>query len=159
MNVLIRKAGVKDIKAIQDIAYVTWHHTYSGLIPESIQDKFLEQAYSEEFMAKRLDQSLLLVAEKDEKVIGFANAFQKAETAELSAIYIYPDYQGEGIGTQLLGRLLDHLKPVVRLNVEVEKGNISGEKFYEKNDFQLLEEYEDDLFGHPLQTKKLVLNV
>ncbi|MBZ5201866.1 GNAT family N-acetyltransferase [Planomicrobium chinense] len=157
LKAVIRKAQKKDIQAIQHVAKESWHDTYKELIPEAIQDQFLEQAYSDEMMAKRIDHSLFLVAENDSDVIGYAAAFQKENEADLSAIYLLPDAKGNGVGTQLLEGVLEALDSVKELYVEVEKGNTSGETFYEAKGFAVVDEYEDDLFGHVLQTKKMVL--
>ena len=157
MKAIVRKAQKKDILAIQQVAKESWHETYRELIPAAIQDQFLKQAYSDEMMAKRIDHSLFLVAESDSNVIGYAAAFQKDGQADLSAIYLLPEAKGNGIGTQLLEGVLEALDGVKELYVEVEKGNNSGETFYEAKGFVLVDEYEDDLFGHALQTKKMVL--
>lgn len=157
LKAIIRKAQKKDIQAIQHVAKESWHDTYKELIPEAIQDQFLKQAYSDEMMAKRIDHSLFLVAESDSDVIGYAAAFQKDGQADLSAIYLLPDAKSNGIGTQLLDGVLEALDGVKELYVEVEKGNTSGETFYAAKGFSVVDEYEDDLFGHALQTKKMVL--
>ncbi|WKA52833.1 GNAT family N-acetyltransferase [Planococcus liqunii] len=157
LKAIIRKAQKKDIQAIQQVAKESWHETYKELIPAAIQDQFLKQAYSDETMVKRIDHSLFLVAESDSNVIGYAAAFQKDGQADLSAIYLLPEAKGNGIGTQLLEGVLEALDGVKELYVEVEKGNNSGETFYAAKGFVLVDEYEDDLFGYALQTKKMVL--
>ena len=139
------------------MAKESWHDTYKELIPEAVQNQFLGQAYSDEMMAKRIDHSLFLVAESDSDVIGYAAAFQKEDQADLSAIYLLPDAKGNGIGTQLLEGVLGELDGVKEIYLEVEKGNSSGETFYEAKGFTIVDEYEDDLFGHALLTKKMVL--
>ncbi|UOQ48997.1 GNAT family N-acetyltransferase [Gracilibacillus caseinilyticus] len=157
MCIKIRKAVPDDITAIQKVASFSWHETYSGLIPEAIQDKFLANAYSDEFMRKRVEQTILMVAEINEEIVGFANAFTKGNIAELSAIYLYKEMQGKGIGTKLLTALLHELKTFSEIYVEVEKGNLVGELFYAAKGFTVVKEYEDVIYGHPLQTKRLVL--
>lgn len=161
MNVLIRKAELKDIEAIQQIAKVSWNETYKELIPKSIQKKFLKEAYSDDFMLKRVQQTYLMVAEDEYKneIVGFANAFTKDHVAKLGAIYLFPKLQGKGIGTKLLTVLIEQLKAIKEIHVEVEKGNLVGETFYIAKGFKVVKEYEDDLFGHKLQTKKMVLNI
>lgn len=155
--ITIREAENADIRYIRDIAIKTWHHTYKGLIPEEAQDKFLAKAYSDEFLKKRIMESIFLVAEQENVVVGFANAFQQDQKAELSAIYIYPEYQGNGIGTKLFNNILSLLDSANKLYVDVEKGNHTGEVFYRSKGFQEVKEYEDNLFGHTFQTKQLIL--
>lgn len=158
MRVAIRKATTEDIQMIQGIAKISWNDTYRGLIPEPIQAKFLEKAYSDDFMVKRLQQTLLMVAEVNSDMVGFANAFIDDNAAELSAIYLLPEAQGKGVGTKLLTAIINQLN-VNEISVEVEKGNLVGEKFYEAKGFHVVKEYEDDLFGHTLQTKQMILKL
>lgn len=73
MTYVVRKMNVEDIAAVQEVATLAWHDTYKGIIPQETQDKFLGQAYSNEMMKRRLEQSHLLVAELEEKIVGFAN--------------------------------------------------------------------------------------
>lgn len=157
--VMIRKAEVEDLGEIQTIAKTSWNHTYSGLIPEEVQSRFLAEAYSDEMMPMRLSRTLLYVAEENGKLIGFANASQKAGIASLHAIYLLPETKGKGTGTKLLQKLLDEMAPIQEIQVEVEKGNTSGERFYEARGFKNIEEYEEDLYGHILRTKKMVLKI
>ncbi|WP_216827385.1 GNAT family N-acetyltransferase [Alkalihalobacterium elongatum] len=156
---VIRKATSEDIIELQKIAKETWHHTYEGLIPRDVQDQFIASAYSHENLEMRIIKSLFLVASVDNNVIGFANFFIKNTYANLGAIYIYPYAQGKGIGSNLLIRGIDELKNVPKIYVEVEAGNDVGETFYKAKGFQLVEEYDDEVYGHTLKTKRLVLNL
>lgn len=159
MSIVIRKAEMKDIQAIQKIAKISWNQTYKNLIPEPIQNRFLEKAYSDDYMEKRIQQTILMVAEEKNKVVGFANVFTKDNVAELSAIYLFPEVEGKGIGTKLLKAIVDQLKGYKEIYVEVEKGNFSGEIFYDAKGFKIIKEFEDDFYGHKLQTKQLVLKL
>lgn len=157
--ITVREGTELDISNIRDVAIKTWHHTYVDLIPEKIQDQFLEKAYSDEILRKRIENSIFLVAESDEIIVGFANVFTKDQMAELSAIYIFPNYQGQGIGTMLLNKVISLIDAVNTISVDVEKGNQVGENFYKSKGFQEVREFEDNLFGHTFQTKQLVLTV
>lgn len=104
MSFIIREMKKEDTKQVQDVAQKSWHSTYDGIIPRNIQENFLKVAYSDEMMEKRLNESLIFVAVMENKIVGFANftTVNNAGQAELSAIYLYPNYQGKGIGTALL---------------------------------------------------------
>ncbi|WP_088006445.1 GNAT family N-acetyltransferase [Indiicoccus explosivorum] len=159
MTVTIRKAEQEDIPGIQRTAKISWQNTYRALIPSHVQEQFIENAYSDEMMQKRLERSILIVAEEDGEIIGFANGFTNSEKAELAAIYLLPEVQGRGIGTRLLEAVVLNLDGYQELFVEVEKGNDRGEQFYEAKGFRFVREYEDELFGHKLRTKQLVLPI
>lgn len=156
---IVRKAEVKDLGFIQQIAKESWNDAYRGLIPEDIQERFLREAYADELMPVRLERTLLLVAENNGELVGFANASQKAGIGNLHAIYLLPDAKGRGIGSQLLERLVAELEPIHEMHVEVEKGNRSGETFYAAKGFKMVDEFAEDLYGHTLITKKMVLEL
>ncbi|MEK4441481.1 hypothetical protein HLK66_11295 [Niallia circulans] len=50
----IREMNRSDIASIRKIAVVTWKNTFSVIIPEEIQAKVLNDAYSDGEMDKRL---------------------------------------------------------------------------------------------------------
>ncbi|MDT8861253.1 GNAT family N-acetyltransferase [Alkalihalobacillus sp. MEB130] len=158
-NTMIRKANNGDIVDIQKLAKETWNHTYEGLIPIDVQNKFIESAYSDERMELRIKKSLFLVATMNKEVIGFANFFSNELEATLGAMYICPSKQGKGVGSQLLTTGMKELNNIENIYVEVEKGNEVGEAFYEARGFRLIDEYVEDFYGHMLQTKRLVLKV
>lgn len=73
MKPMIRAMKTNDIKQVRQVAERSWHHTYEGIIPRHIQDQFLESAYQDEMMERRLLHSLFFVAEEEGRVLGFAN--------------------------------------------------------------------------------------
>lgn len=157
----IRKMIEEDIADVQEIARESWHATYQGIIPLNIQESFLKQAYSNEMMVRRLHGSLILVAEMENSIIGFANySFVKSDgEVELSAIYIYPEHQGMGIGTALLQEGIKCLSGVKEIYINVEKDNKIGVNFYQAKGFSIVEEFDDNFDGHMLKTVRMVLRL
>ena len=68
-------------------------------------------------MDKRLSGSFSFVAETEKKIVGFVNFSQvnSEGPVELSAIYLYPNYQVRGIGTALLQECIKNRKYKVNL--------------------------------------------
>jgi GNAT superfamily N-acetyltransferase len=162
MATVIRRATFNDIGDIQMIAKITWAQTYQQIIPLGIQEAFLQKNYSDVAMRNRLDRSVVLVAESDGDIIGFANFFrseQNAEEAELGAIYILPEVQSKGAGGKLLKAGIEELGRVNRLFVVVEKDNIIGCRFYNSQGFVSVNEFEEQLDGHILKLIKMVLEI
>ncbi|MFY0741269.1 GNAT family N-acetyltransferase [Solibacillus silvestris] len=159
--VIIRKMHVEDIPQVQDVAKKSWNATYEGIIPFEIQEKFLKVAYNNDRMKQRLERSFLFVAEIDSNVVGFANfsPVNDEGKAELGAIYLYPEYQGKGIGSALLQKGINELEGVVEIYINVERDNEIGKSFYDAKGFQVLKEFDDDFEGHILKTVRMVLNV
>lgn len=159
--VIIRTMHVEDIPQVQDVAKKSWNATYEGIIPFEIQEKFLKVAYNDDRMKQRLERSFLFVAEIDSNVVGFANfsPVNDEGKAELGAIYLYPEYQGKGIGSALLQKGINELEGVEEIYINVERDNEIGKSFYDAKGFQVLKEFDDDFEGYILKTVRMVLNV
>ncbi|MBN6206613.1 GNAT family N-acetyltransferase [Ralstonia pickettii] len=151
----------EDTAIVQDVAVKSWNATYEGIIPAETQENFLNTAYSDEMMERRLNNSLLLVAEAEHNIVGFANysPVNNKGKAELGAIYIYPEYQGAGIGTALLQEGIKHLNDVKEIYINVERENKIGKNFYEAKGFVAIDEFDDDFDGHILKTVRMVLKL
>lgn len=151
----------EDISHVQNIAKISWNETYEGIIPLEIQDSFLKMAYNDDMMNKRLENSCLVVSEVNGDLVGFANFSRLNEDGEteLSAIYLYPEYQGKGLGTALLKKGIDHLENTKKVFIDVEKENKTGLSFYQAKGFEIVSEFDDNFNGHILKTVRMVLNV
>lgn len=161
MEYIIRDMKANDITQIQHVAKTSWNHTYEGIIPIHIQENFLQSAYSNDMMQKRLEHSHMFVAEADNRIVGFANfsPIKDRGEVELGAIYLYPDYQGKGIGSALLQEGLKKVKGIKEVYINVEKENQIGRHFYEAKGFKVVSEFDDPFDGHILKTIRMVLKV
>lgn len=103
----------------------------------------------------------MLVAVVEDHIVGFANysPLKEDATAELSAIYLYPEYQGNGIGTSLLNEGIKLLNGVKEIYINVERDNKSGRDFYNAKGFTVVSEFDDNFDGHILKTVRMVLKV
>ena len=54
---MIRATTLDDISTVQQIAKISWNETYRNIIPENIQALFLEKAYSNTMLAKRMEEN------------------------------------------------------------------------------------------------------
>ncbi|MDW0109698.1 GNAT family N-acetyltransferase [Sporosarcina aquimarina] len=157
MDFIIRAMTIKDTTQVQQVAAASWHATYDGIIPLNIQNQFLKNAYSESMMARRIANSIVIVAEQQGKVVGFANFTQvdQAGESELAAIYLLPEAQGQGLGTALLLKGFEQLSGVKTIVLTVEKENEIGKTFYEAKGFHVMDEFEEDFDGHKLQSIRM----
>lgn len=151
----------EDIERVQAVARKSWHATYKGIIPLTVQNNFLDSAYSDDMMDRRLAHSLVFVAEVDDLLVGFANYAKLNDQGEveLTAIYIDSEYQGAGIGTALLQAGIEEINGIERIWIDVEKENKIGRDFYHAKGFQIVKEFEDDFDGHLLQTVRMQLTI
>lgn len=113
----------EDITSVQYVAKMSWYDTYEGIIPRSVQNRFLSEAYSNKRLLWRLRNSFIYVATIDEKIVGYANFFrlQNRGEIELGSIYILPAYQSKGF--QLVGEFDDefegHLLKTMRMKLMI----------------------------------------
>ena len=155
---MIRQMIEEDIAAVQHIARETWKATYKELLPETVQQKFLDSAYSAPMLLKRMEKTEVLIAECNGRAVGFFNMTRIDEDgdSELTALYILPDYQRQGIGMELFQGALTLLDDAVKLFVYVDDLNDPAKAFYEKLGFELLEVFDEDFEGVPVETAQYV---
>lgn len=161
MEYIVRKMNENDIADVQQVAKTSWNHTYQGIIPEAIQEGFLNSAYSSDMLSRRLNVSSLYVVEAADQIVGFAN-FSKVKEAgdvELGAIYLLPEYQGYGLGTALLKEGIANVDSAKKVYINVERENDSGVRFYDAKGFKVISEFEDDLEGHRTMMLRMVLAI
>lgn len=161
MNITIRKMHYEDTKQVQNIAKTTWNATYEGIIPLEVQNNFLKSNYSDESMKQRIERSIVYVAEVERKVVGFANysTVRDGGKVELAAIYLYPEFQGKGIGTDLIQQAVKELKGIKEIYINVEKDNKNGMNFYEAKGFEIVKEADVEFDGHILKQVRMVKKV
>lgn len=114
--------------------YVHWkscEETYTGLMdPEFMATSTLERCQQ---IARAYPQNTL-VAELDGQIVGFGCW---SADGEISALYILREYQGRGIGRQLMAALLAQLAAHPVVHLWVLHGNDNAIGFYERMGFRL----------------------
>lgn len=155
---MIRPMTANDMRQVQQIVRTTWQETYDNLIPESLQARFLESAYSDSMLLKRMEKTRLLVLQYDENLIGFIN-FTETDAdgdAELLAIHVLPNFQRNGFGKRLVQAMQEMLVNTLQLFTYIDERNRNSRQFYEKEGFQLLQVFDEHFEGLPVQTAEYV---
>ena len=141
MTIAIRPATPQDAPAIAAVRIDSWRSTYRGLIPDAYLDGMqLEQSTAlwDRVLTAGKNSTSVFVAENDGDVVGFAagNMLQEPRhelNAELTAIYLRPDYQHAGIGRRLVESVAraEQAHGANGLIVWVISGNKRARAFYE----------------------------
>lgn len=138
---IIRDATKNDAHGIAQVHVSSWQTSYKGIMPDkAIAARPLEkrQAIWTGILAKENHNTILLVAEENQKIVGFANGGKPQEAvdgfdSELYAIYLLKTAQGKGIGRQLMQtfakRLVD--KGYKSMLLWVLQNNQKSRGFYE----------------------------
>lgn len=116
-----------------DVRYTAWQETYRGLMPDQYLDLQSRKKCLESIEKNPMDT---IVAVCGNKVIGFACYCSDArpftehkETSEIMALYVLGDYQGYGVGKDLVEECLSRL-PWPDVVLYVLKGNERAMGFY-----------------------------
>lgn len=144
MSVIIRKATIDDAKQKGTVHYLSWQETYADLLPKeylALQtlDKCIKIAH--DYPANTF------VAFVRGKMVGFSCYLDQQikessikPSSILMALYVLKEYQGKGIGKQLLEKALAELKKE-NIVVFVLKGNDAAISFYQHMGFSFTGHY------------------
>lgn len=129
-------------RGIEEVRRITWLATYInediGISRKDIEENFLPLQESTERTATMVSTdttSQIWIAKDGENIIGFCIA-NTIPQPQIGAIYIYPEYQGKGIGSQLMQHTLNWFGEDIRVHLEVVAYNDNAIDFYKKFGFQ-----------------------
>lgn len=149
--IIRRITSRKDVSGLIRIHGLAWQEAYADLLPKEVlqqqtvdpSEKEVQQWYN------RLQENkdgIFVAVDSKQVVRGFADfrwgetemkAFVGDNEGEVRAIYVEPDYWGEGIGTALLDRGIKQFRDNVdTVCLEMLSGNEVGQEFYESYGFE-----------------------
>ena len=132
---MIRKFETKDMNQVLDIwlkASIEAHSFISKSFWESKVDD-MRQVY--------IPASETYIYEEDGVLKGFFSLYNDV----LAAIFVLPEFQGNGIGKQLIGKVKELRE---KISLTVYKENTSSIEFYKKCGFVIEKEQKDKHTGH-----------
>ncbi|MFA9428156.1 N-acetyltransferase family protein [Natronorubrum sp. A-ect3] len=144
----IRPADAEDFEAIKAVARKTWHDTYDELEADMI-DRTVDDWYTSDSMPLEAPGTVVLVVEHDDEIVGFTHAVAQGETADILRMYVDPDCQGEGVGSDLHERLIEQLEAydVDRIRSFDFAFNDTSRNFYEGLGFEQTDTGEVEIDG------------
>jgi ribosomal protein S18 acetylase RimI-like enzyme len=98
---VIRKAAVENAEEILDLQKLAYQS--EAAIYDDYNIPPLTQSLEE--IRDDFENMVFLVAEINGKIIGSVRAFAKSGTCHIGRLIVHPDYQNQGIGTQLLSKI------------------------------------------------------
>lgn len=166
----IREAIVADAAPIARVMVHTFLLAHRGQIPEALW-QWRQREWTPEFAALGWERDLrgitdgnrphdgVFVAESESgEIVGVIRGEPAASdvsgiTAEITALYVHPHYQGEGIGRRLLQAVAVHLaaRGMTALQVGTLVTNAPARRFYEAMGAQVVAERAIEDGGHPLR--------
>ena len=138
----LRPATLADAPDIARVRIDSWRATYRGLIPDAYLDGMQVDASIaiwERVLAAKTDAASVFVIAHDAAIVGFAAGNRVADPkfardAELSAVYLQPDYQRAGLGHRLVGAVVEAMRAngATGMIVWTIAGNKPARTFYEQ---------------------------
>ncbi|MDH5401807.1 MAG: GNAT family N-acetyltransferase [Candidatus Heimdallarchaeota archaeon] len=122
MNIIIREFTNSEAEEISKVAYLSRSHTYKGIISEEEISRRNHQAYNPDAIRQILDYpqyTILFIAILEGNIVGFVQPgiynYWDEKTidpskAQISRIYLHPDYKKRGIGGSLLNEAQNWIK-------------------------------------------------
>ncbi|GAB3018416.1 GNAT family N-acetyltransferase [Natronobiforma cellulositropha] len=138
----LRDATEDDVEAIRTVASRSLTTSYSHFLADETIDDAVASWYGESFEDELTsDGTVIVVAETDDGVVGFAQSELVGEghnTGQILWIHVDPDHRGDGSGVRLLARtreeLLESGADLIRATV-LER-NEEGNEFYRSHGFE-----------------------
>lgn len=161
----VRLAVAQDAKDIALVARSSWSDAYAGIILPENQERLLARWYVPAALEEAIGQSesWFYVAVLKGEVVGFAQFMKRRENGrgELTRIYVLPEWQRLGIGSDLLGKGLAALSThgVKGVFVYVERGNSKGIGFYERTGFLPVRDFSVDMPDQTLELLEYELSI
>lgn len=145
MHNLLRDYQPDDWEAVREIYDLSKPDEMRGAVP-SISILPLN-AHPE--MVTLFHQSAIVVAELDEKVVGFAGC----KSSYISWLFVHPAHRRKGIASALLQSVLPKLEGTATLNVAA--SNVAARQLYSRLGFVTEREFEGKFNGHSCAVIKL----
>lgn len=151
METLIRVATEADARGVAEVVVLSWQTAYRGIISSqglaSLSIAEREAVWRERLRGDDPDSSdwINLVCESEGRIIGFATYRpcgdedkDPVSVGELVAIYLLPEYWGQGLGKRMLDEVMRHFKTqaVSQVTLWVIEGNSRAQRFYEMAGFR-----------------------
>lgn len=119
----VRKMEFRDIKKVVEL-----------------EEKYLLESLGEKLLASELSEKnngvSFYVIENDDVVIGYIGRYYFFQEAEVLNFVVDESYQRQGYGQKLFDKVVEDMKDVKKITLEVRASNIKGINFYTKNGFK-----------------------
>lgn len=119
----VRKMEIRDIKKVVEL-----------------EEKYLLESLGEKLLASELSEKnngvSFYVIENDDVVIGYIGRYYFFQEAEVLNFVVDESYQRQGYGQKLFDKMVEDMKDVKKITLEVRASNIKGINFYTKNGFK-----------------------
>jgi len=99
MNITIRRARSEDIEGIYNVVKLAFEdYRKIGYQEAAIQSAIISRSE----IQRKINEEIMLVAEKDKQVVGTVTGTNEYETMHVKTLATHPSFQNSGVGTRLM---------------------------------------------------------
>lgn len=138
-RMIIREYRPSDCRELAELFYNTVHTVNAGDYTEEQLDVWAAGTIDLEKWNQSFQEHYSMVALKDKLIIGFGDM---DKTGYLDRLFVHKDYQGEGVGTAICGRLEKAVPTKV-----ITHASVTAKKFFEKRGYILIKEQQVERQG------------
>ena len=136
-SLVIRPAGVDEIPALRALAEHIWRASYAVMLTPAQIDYMLDWMYASDTIAREMAEGVVWEgAWLGAKFVGFHSCTPEPEShrLKLNKLYLLPEYQGQGLGQQLIERVhaLAALRGARQVWLQVNKQNARAISAYRR---------------------------
>lgn len=153
---VIRPSLKEDSLGIARVLVDTWRTTFKGMVPQTYLDAMNYDSF-EKFLSSSYGSYFTVVADDGGQVVAFASGGATREKkypfeGELYSIFVRDEYQGQGVGKNMVVKVAQHLVDagIKDMVVWVLKDNPSRQ-FYELLNGELYTERDTTIGGRSLK--------
>ncbi len=119
---ILRNMNENDVKEIADLESKTFTDAWSE---NSVYDTFCQK------------QAFIVVAEQDEKMIGYCISYFVLDEGEIARIAVDVSWRRQGVGREILEQVekICAEKDITKLLLDVRESNVAARKFYARYGF------------------------
>lgn len=140
---VVRQMRADEAAAVRALLVRCWHATYDGWYGAAKVTDITNRWHAADLLGRQAEDPAqrCLVAEAGGDLVGHGLSRRSAEDrVELARLYVAPELQGKGIGSDLLRAALSDWPGVAAAELEVEARNEQAIGFYRKYGFKAVGE-------------------
>jgi ribosomal protein S18 acetylase RimI-like enzyme len=136
--IAVERAKTEDVDSIKRVLSETWMDTYAGHLSRSTIEHVTTNWHDPNLLRSQIENpaGYFAVAKDDGRVIGLVTVVAVGQNElYLARLYVHPQYQRRGIGTDLLNAALAAYPDATVIRLEVEQHNTKGLSYWRKQKF------------------------
>lgn len=139
----LQKLAIENIIDVQELAKKIWKTTYLDIISQAQIDYMLNEMYHQDKIKQQINENhFWFLIQSNQQDIGFTHFFIQNDGLFLSKIYILENFQGNGIGKEVLNYIVAKTKELNlnKIVLRVNKNNKKAITAYQKFGFKITKE-------------------